>query len=255
MAAKLSLVKKLIRDDSVNVNYLILSALFGNNFPQLYDPNKVYNKGDSILFINDKGEYEILICMKDGATGPFYNDLWQQNSFTTIFKEESVINQVSGSFADKQEAIADDVATLVYNLAGLVDANKFNLIFRENFKNQDNISIINGEFDAGSIKSDSSDKLEFTLANPYEISLVDLVKFKLKHYITISGVVNLEGQMTFNALDSNPFWFNINEAILDGSFFEIPEFTKEENIPYALNIRIKGSGGSVSISDLMVVFI
>ena len=51
-------------------------------------------------------------------------------------------------------------------------------------------------------------------------------KFKLKHYMELVGTVGIECELTFNGLDDKPFWFNANEAILNGSFFEIPEFRK-----------------------------
>lgn len=256
--AKLNLVKKLVREDSVNVNHLIVSTIFGDILPEPYIPDIEYMKGDIILRINENGSYELLACLGDNVNGPFDPELWQKVSFTNLFKENSVLLQNNGQFSDKQEALADDVATLVYNLAGLIDNTNFNMIFRENFVNKDRLNIIAGLFSGGCIKSDLAGKLEFTLKQPHELSIEEPLKFKLKHYIELNGIVNLEGQITFNALDVNPFWFDINEAILDGSFFEIPEFEKEKDIPYALNIRIKGtcnSGSSLTISDLMVVFI
>jgi hypothetical protein len=72
------------------------------------------------------------------------------------------------------------------------------------------------------------------------------------------GTVGMECEITFNGLDDIPFWFNANEAILNGSFFDIPEFDKQDEIPYALNFRIKCScvsNSSIKISDFMVVFI
>ena len=239
--AKLNLVKKLVREDSVNVNHLIVSTIFGDILPEPYIPDIEYMKGDIILRINENGSYELLACLGDNVNGPFDPELWQKVSFTNLFKENSVLLQNNGQFSDKQEALADDVATLVYNLAGLIDNTNFNMIFRENFINKDRLNIIAGLFSGGCIKSDLAGKLEFTLKQPHELSIEEPLKFKLKHYIEL-----------------NPFWFDINEAILDGSFFEIPEFEKEKDIPYALNIRIKGtcnSGSSLTISDLMVVFI
>ena len=165
--------------------------------------------------------------------------------------------KVKGHSGNKWNEMADDLATLVYNLAGLLDNDmEFNQIFRENFKNIDNINLINGQHNIGSLES-KNNILEFQLNEAKAIDSIPS-KFKLKHYIEMVGVVGIECNLTFNGLDDEPFWFNANDAILDGSFFEIPEFEKEENIPYALNINIKcncEANSSVKISDIMVVFI
>ena len=257
MAVKFNLVKKLIREDSVNINQLIISTLFGNILPELYDENKVYNKGDVVIVTDENGKYKLVTIMKDGVTGPYNPDDWFDVSFTDIFKDSSIITQNNATIKNVQEGMADDLATLVFNLAGLLDNDmEFNQIFRENFKNDDNLNIINGQYNMGSIES-ANNVLEFQLN---EAKAMDIVpsKFKLKHYIEMIGVVGIECKLTFNGLDNEPFWFNANDAILDGSFFEIPEFEKEEDIPYALNINIKCNcevNSNVKISDIMVVFI
>lgn len=261
MSAKLNLVKKLIVEDTININQLILSTLFGNVLPELYDENKVYNKGDIVIVVDENGKYKLVTILKDGTTGPYNPDNWSNISFTDIFKDDSssssIITQNNTAIKTVQEGMADDLATLVYNLAGLLDNDmEFNQIFRENFKNIDNINLINGQHNIGSLES-KNNILEFQLNEAKAIDSIPS-KFKLKHYIEMVGVVGIECNLTFNGLDDEPFWFNANDAILDGSFFEIPEFEKEENIPYALNINIKcncEANSSVKISDIMVVFI
>ena len=257
MAVKFNLVKKLVREDSVNINQLIISTLFGSLLPEIYDENKVYNKGDSVIIIDENGKYKLVTTMKDAVSGPYNPDDWFDVSFTDIFKDSSIITQNNTTIKNVQEGMADDLATLVFNLAGLLDNDmEFNQIFRENFKNNDNLNIINGQYNMGSIES-KNNVLEFQLN---EAKAMDIIpsKFKLKHYIEMIGVAGIECKLTFNGLDNEPFWFNANDAILDGSFFEIPEFEKEENIPYALNINIKCNceiNSSVKISDIMDVFI
>ena len=257
MAVKFNLVKKLVREDSVNINQLIISTLFGSLLPEIYDEDKVYNKGDSVIIIDENGKYKLVTITKDNVSGPYDPDIWHDVSFTDIFKDSSIITQNNTIIKNSQEGMADDLATLVFNLAGLLDNDmEFNQIFRENFKNNDNLNIINGQYNMGSIES-KNNILEFQLN---EAKAMDIIpsKFKLKHYIEMIGVAGIECKLTFNGLDNEPFWFNANDAILDGSFFEIPEFEKEENIPYALNINIKCNceiNSSVKISDIMVVFI
>lgn len=257
MAVKFNLVKKLVREDVINTNQLIINSLFGSMMPDQYDENKVYNKGDVIIRINEEGVYELLVTTKDGVTGPFNEEYWSSISFTDMFKDSSVITQNNITITNIQEGMADDLATLVYNLAGLLDNDMdFNQIFRENFKNDDNLNILNGIHEIGYLTSDENG-LEFMLFEPKGLTLQPK-KFKLKHYMEIVGTVGVECQLTFNGLDDEPFWFNANDAILNGSFFDIPEFEKQDDIPYALNFRIKcncNSNSSIKISDFMVVFI
>ena len=257
MSAKLSFVKKIVDNDVINSYQLILSALFGNKIPLFYNEDKTYNKGDSILVMVD-GTYELRICNADNVTGPFNEEKWQSVSFTELFKDGSTITQNNIIITTKQEGLVDDLATLIYNLAGLIDNRlEMNQIYKENFRNNDNLNIVIGNLQPGYIESISNRGLEFQLKNPIEIA-VQPEKFKLKHFIEIKGLPSLNCEITFNALDSVPFWFSANDAILDASFFEIPEFEKEEDIPYAMNIKIKGtcnSTSSIKISDLMVVFI
>ena len=79
MSAKLTLVKRIVdrNEEVVNSYNLILSALFGNKLPELYDPNKTYVKGDS---------------KEDGLTGPFNDEMWTKIAFTELFKEGSALS-------------------------------------------------------------------------------------------------------------------------------------------------------------------
>ena len=83
-------------------------------------------------------------------------------SFTDLFKDSSVILQNNTSIKNIQEGMADDLATLVYNLAGILDNKmEFNQIYRENFRNLDNINLINGNFEMGFVESNNI--LEFQM--------------------------------------------------------------------------------------------
>ena len=257
MSVKFNLVKKIIREDSIKINQLILSTLFGNTMPEIYNETKIYNKGDTVLVLQEDGTYKLVTITKDNITGPYDPEEWSDVSFTDIFKDSSIITQNNTTIINIQEGMADDLATLVYNLAGLLDNKlEFNQIFRENFKTDDNINLQKGLYEMGCVKSNNS-RLEFSLNEAKGID-IEPKKFKFKHYMEMNGVVVVDCQLTFNGLDNNPFWFNANEAILDGSFFEIPEFEKQEDIPYALNIKINCSceaNSNIKISDFMVVFI
>ena len=92
MAAKLTLVKKLVSNEVLNSYQLILNALFGSLLPEEYDSNKVYDKGDPIIVINPDGSYILQIAKESGVTGPYDPSKWNTVSFTDLFKEGSALD-------------------------------------------------------------------------------------------------------------------------------------------------------------------
>lgn len=258
MAAKLTRVKKIVNNEVINIQQLISNLLYGSKLPSEYSPDKTYDKGDIILK-NEDDSWEILVALKDGITGEFNPEYWKKLSFTDLFKDSTLLTQSSEYIQTKQESLADDLATLIYNLAGLLDNSmEFNNICRENFRTSERLNINIGEPEPGCIKSIKNSGLDFRLLQPFELKFQP-EKFKIKHIIELTGLPSLGCEITFNALDSQPYWFSANEAILSSGFFMIPEdFKKEENIPYAMNIRIFGTCDdytSIKVSDLMVVVI
>lgn len=258
MAAKLNLVKKIVNEEVINSFELMLNTLFGGTLPGFYDDNVIYNKGDCIISLID-GSYKMITAIKDNITGPYDPDEWQEVSFSELFKDSSVITQNNTIIQTKQEAMSDDIATLLYELAGLVD-NRLNLnvLYRENFKTSDYLDITTGMHVPGCIYALPGSGIDFSI-KPVQLK-IEPVKFRIKHYIELSGLSTIGCNITFNALDKDPYWFNANDAILSGDFFDIPfdEFEKEAGVPYALDLRIHGNcaiGASLCISDLMVVFV
>lgn len=259
MSAKLTLVKKIVDEGVINSYHLILNVLFGGKLPGLYDENKVYNKGDIVLVLED-GVYKLYTIIKDGVTGPFDKNNAKEIIFTDLFKDSSLLTQFNKDIISKNEAMVDDISTIITELAGLMD-NKISLktLYRENFKTSEGLKIANGMFIPGCIKAVPGTGIEFELNEPIELSIKPS-SFKIKHYIELLGLPTLGCSITFNALDAEPYWFSANDAILENGFFEIPisNFVKDEDVPYALNIRIFGncdSDSDITISDLMVVFI
>lgn len=258
MAAKLNLVKRIVNDEVINSFNLIFNTLFGGEFPGFYDENKIYNKGDCIIALVD-GSYKLLTAIKDNVTGPFDINDFAEVSFSDLFKDSSILTQNNNMIQSKQEAMSDDIATILYELAGLVDNRlALNVLYRENFKTSDFIDITTGLHVPGCIHALPGSGLDFSI-KPVQLR-IEPTKFKIKHFIEMSGAPTLGCNITFNALDENPYWFNANEALLSADFFEIPfdEFEKEDGKPYAIDLRVYGDcavGSSLSISDLMVVFI
>lgn len=255
--AKLNLIKKLVNKDTVNSFNLILNVLFGGKTPELYDENKIYNKGDCVIIEKD-GVHTVVTITKDNVTGPFNPENTGEVVFTDLYKDSSILTQNNTIIQTKQEALSDDIATLVYELAGLVDHRlSLKVLYRDNFKDLENIKLVNGLHVPGSIQAVPGVGLEFTLNNPIQL-LTQPTTYKLKHIIELIGVPTIGCSITFNALDKKPYWFNANDAILSADFFEIPKFDKDVDVPYALNIRIFGecaANSSLKISDLMVVFV
>ena len=257
--AKLTFVKRIVNEKVINSFNLVLNVLFGGKLPELYDENKVYNKGDCIIFIQD-GVYKIGVINKDGVTGPFNIEFVDEVIFTNLFKDSTLLTQNDITIQSKQQAITDDLSTLVYELAGMLDNNlQLNTLYRENFKSSDFLNISLGMHVPGCVKAIPGQGIDFQLKNPIELKIKPNV-FKLKHMIELIGIPDTLGcEITFNALDSEPYWFSANDALLSADFFKIPtdEFNKEENKPYAMNIRLFSDcniDSSIVVSELMVVY-
>ena len=230
--AKLTLIKKIVNKDVVNSSNLIMNVLFGGKVPEIYDENKVYNKGDVVLIEKD-GVYQVVTITKDGVTGPFDPEFAEEVVFTDLFKDSSILTQNNTEIQTRQEALSDDLATLVQELAGLIDSRlNLKVLYRENFKDIDNLTLRVGMHVPGSVQTIPNIGLEFELKQPVQLS-TEPKTFKLKHFIEIVGLPEIVCEITFNALDKNPYWFNANDAILSADFFEIPveEMQKEKDIP------------------------
>ena len=257
--AKLNLIKKIVNDEVINSFNLMLNILFGGKVPEIYDENKVYNKGDTVI-INDNGVYKVVTVTKDGVTGPFDINNFEEIIFTELFKDSSLLTQNNTVLQSTQEALSDDVATLVYELAGMLDNRLvLKVLYRENFRDLDNITLNTGLHVPGAVQALPNYGLDLKLTKPIQLT-TQPKKFKIKHIIEMLGVPTLGCSITFNALDSRPYGFSANDALLSADFFDIPvdKFEKEEDVPFALDVKIFGdcaNESSLVISDFMVVFI
>lgn len=255
--AKLKFVKNIMNEHVINSFQLIVNSIFGGKLPEIYDENKVYNKGDYVVVV-ENNKYVVKCVVNDNTTGPFNPENFNEMIFSEIFQENNTLVQNINIIKNNQEAATDDIATLVYELAGLIDSRlTMNILYRENFKNSDKLKITIGLHVPGCIQSIPGKGIDFKLSDPIKLN-IQPIKFKLKHHTVLQGLTTLGCSITFNALDTKPVWFTANDAILSSDFFEIPEFEKDENVPYALDIRIHGdctSDSSIKISDLMVVFL
>ena len=256
--AKLTFVKRIVNEKVINRFNLVLNVLFGGKLPEIYNENNVYNKGD-IVIITEDGKYKLAVVNRDNVTGPHNPDFTDEIIFTELFKDSTILTQNDITLQTRQQATSDDLATLVYELAGLLDNRlNLNLLYRENFKTSEFLNITTGLHVPGYIKAIQGTGIDFQLNEPVELKIKPTM-YKLKHMIELLGIPTLGCEITFNALDTEPYWFSANDALLSADFFEIPlnQFIKEEDKPYAMNIRIFGDcdiESSIEISDLMVVY-
>ncbi len=110
------------------------------------------------------------------------------------------LRQINTEIRDTQEGLLDDLATVIYNLAGLLDSKlELNQIYRENFRNLDNIKLTAGQFEQGSVKCLNGQSVHFSLINPKELRC-EPKKFKLSHIIKFTGNPGITVDITFNAL-------------------------------------------------------
>lgn len=260
MAAKLTLVKKIVNEEVINSFALTLNILFGGKLPVLYDETKTYAKGDVVLVLED-GVYKFYCFTEDiNNPEPFDKSKAKEIIILDLFKDSSILTQNNKDLLTKNEALADDVSTLLFELAGMIDSRLcMKTLYRENFKKSDHLDITTGLHIPGCIKSISGQGIDFKLIKPVELTIKP-TSFKIKHFIELLGTPNIGCSITFNALDPEPYWFNANDSIISSDFFAIDEslFVKDQSLPYAMDIRIFGncdSTSSITISDLMVVFI
>ena len=87
--ARLKLIKKIVNNDVINSFNLIMNILFGGKTPEIYDENKIYNKGDSVIVFED-GVYKVYTIIKDNVTGPFNKENACEIIFTDLFKDSSI---------------------------------------------------------------------------------------------------------------------------------------------------------------------
>lgn len=200
---------------------------------------------------DDNGEYVLILpintvedVLVNLETGENLADLIQN-----IIKETD----------DTRLTVIEDLASVVNTLAGLIDVKlPLNHIYRENFKNTNNILKTTGTFFEGGVKALQNQNIDFKFINPIDLkSKPD--KFKITHISKYLGNPAITCLITFNAKDTKPAWFDCVEVFSSGLFAEVPEIpNKEVNKPYSLNIQFKctcNSSSTFEINDLSILHV
>lgn len=200
---------------------------------------------------DDNGEYVLILpintvedVLVDLNTGETLADL-----ISNIVKETD----------DTRLTVIEDLSSVVNALAGLIDVKlPLNHIYRENFKNTDNILKTAGTFFEGGVRSLQGQSIDFKLINPIDLkSKPD--KFKITHISKYIGSPAITCLVTFNAKDTSPSWFDCKEVFTTGLFAEVPNIpNKEENKPYSLNIQFKctcDSSSTFELNDLSILYV
>lgn len=200
---------------------------------------------------DDNGEYVLILpintvedVMVDLKTGESLADLIQN-----IVKNTN----------DTRLTVIEDLASVVNALAGLIDVRlPLNHIYRENFKNTDNIIKTAGVFFEGGVKALQNQNIDFKFINPIDLkSKPD--KFKIANISKYLGNPAITCLITFNAKDTKPSWFDCAQVFATGLFAEVPEIpNKEENKPYSLNIQFKctcNSSSTFELNDISILHV
>lgn len=168
-----------------------------------------------------------------------------------------LMNFVVGGVNDNKASIVEDMATVLSKIAGLIDDNlSLNHIHRENFKTDSNLIVTQGTFESGSVRAGNNQSYDFKFKNPVELKSKP-EKFKLQHVIKYVGSPTLSCEITFNAKDSSPQWFDCASVLASNIYALVPAITnKEQGVPYAINIRLYGNcdtSSTFEASDLTII--
>ena len=179
-------------------------------------------------------------------------------SLETGVRLSDVLNKMIVKVDDARLSTIEDLSNTINKLSGLIDDKlMLNHIYRDNFKTKDNLSITSGTYSSGSIKIAQGQSMDFKLKNPITLSFVP-TDFKVTQISKYLGSPSISCLITFNALDSNPQWYDCTKVLTTGSFAKVPAIpNKEEDKAYAINVRIRctcNGSSTFEIMDLSVLY-
>lgn len=160
--------------------------------------------------------------------------------------------QMREELDDTKLTVIEDLGSVVNALAGLIDVNlPLNHIYRENFRTTDNILKTSGTFFEGGVKALQNETIDFRFINPIDLPAAPK-NFKINHVSSYIGSPSITCQITFNAKDTKPTWFNCNDVFASGLFADVPEIpNKDEDKPYSINFRFKCSCNASSTFEIV----
>lgn len=170
----------------------------------------------------------------------------------TGVKLSDILDNVVEQVNDTRLTTIEDLSSVINMLSGLID-NKIELnhIYRDNFKDDSNLEIKKGTFKSGGLRIVQGEELDFKLKNPIHLKYIP-TEFKVTQICKYLGGPDLTCLITFNALDSNPKWYDCTDVVTTGLFAKVPEITdKEADKDYAINVRFMCSCDGASTYEIM----
>lgn len=179
-------------------------------------------------------------------------------SLETGVRLSDVLNKIVIKVDDARLSTIEDLSNTINKLSGLIDDKlTLNHIYRDNFKTNDNLLITSGTYSSGSIKIAQGQSMDFKLKNPIKLSFTP-TDFKVSQISKYLGSPSISCLITFNALDSNPQWYECTDVLTTGSFAKVPAIpNKEKDKAYAINVRIRctcNGSSTFEIMDLSVLY-
>lgn len=179
-------------------------------------------------------------------------------SLETGVRLSDVLNKIVIKVDDARLSTIEDLSNTINKLSGLIDDKLIlNHIYRDNFKTNDNLLITSGTYSSGSIKIAQGQSMDFKLKNPIKLSFTP-TDFKVSQISKYLGSPSISCLITFNALDSNPQWYECTDVLTTGSFAKVPAIpNKEKDKAYAINVRIRctcNGSSTFEIMDLSVLY-
>lgn len=179
-------------------------------------------------------------------------------SLETGVRLSDVLKNIVVKVDDARLSTIEDLSNTINKLSGLIDDKlMLNHIYRDNFKTNDNLLITSGTYSSGSIKIAQGQSMDFKLKNPITLPFTP-TDFKVSQISKYLGSPSISCLITFNALDSNPQWYDCTDVLTTGSFAKVPEIpNKEEDKAYAINVRIRctcNGSSTFEIMDLSVLY-
>lgn len=179
-------------------------------------------------------------------------------SLETGVRLSDVLNKIVIKVDDARLSTIEDLSNTINKLSGLIDDKlTLNHIYRDNFKTNDNLLITSGTYSSGSIKIAQGQSMDFKLKNPIKLSFTP-TDFKVSQISKYLGSPSISCLITFNALDSNPQWYECTDVLTTGLFAKVPAIpNKEKDKAYAINVRIRctcNGSSTFEIMDLSVLY-
>lgn len=140
MANKLKFVKKVRPENVINNLQLLFDFVLGDDIPEKYDPEKIYNPLDLVIFYGEDVSKHIIYLCEETTTGPFDSDKWSKISLRDLIETKDL----SLGNMENHITISEEIPTVKNNRVWMKP-----LIYKdlnvEVIENDNMIIVFNGE--------------------------------------------------------------------------------------------------------------